>query len=146
QALTNSLVLLAAVGPVHFEVVIGNALTAVGKPGVIEEAEGAFIQRIDGTDAMDFIERETGKPVLTSDRGVTSLTIIDSDAEEVKRLRSIVPQFSTSARALGLYGGISVGKTVQVCLAQPDEILKEVYNLAKGAQARLENPAAALIV
>ncbi|MDG9669104.1 FIST C-terminal domain-containing protein [Hahella sp. CR1] len=146
RALSDAVVVMTASGELHFDISIGNTLNAVGQPGVIDKAEGATIFSIDGTDAMDFIERETGKPVLQSDRGITSLSIIDSDEPDITRLRSIVPDFSVSERFLGLYGGIEQGKTVQVCLAQPETIISEVYSIAEKARKRGVKPVAALIV
>ena len=109
QCLEDSLVLVGLRGQFEFSIQVGNSISAVGKPGVIEQAEGTNILRIDGLSAMDFIERETGKPVLQSDRGITSLTILDSSDSEMRRLRSIVPDFSVSERSVGLYGGIRQG-------------------------------------
>ncbi|WP_220348609.1 FIST N-terminal domain-containing protein [Alkalilimnicola ehrlichii] len=143
----DAILLLAAVGDIDFRIVIGNALTTpIGKPGVIDRAEGSKIYTIDGTTAMDFLERETGRPLMQSDRGVTSLTIIDTDQPEIRRLRSLAPGFSSTDSSLGLYGGIERGKTVQVRLAQPDEILREVYEIAEQVNADDFDPAAAVIV
>ncbi|HET8668005.1 MAG TPA: FIST N-terminal domain-containing protein [Terriglobales bacterium] len=138
--------MLAAVGSIRFEIVIGNNLTPVGKSGVIEAAEGSNVYRIGGQSAMDFVEQETGKPVLQSDRGITSLTIIDSDEPEIKRLRSIVPDFSRAERSLGLYGGIEAGRTVQVCLASGADLIAEVKTIAEDIGTRTSHPIAALIV
>jgi len=107
QILHDSLVLVAAHGNFNFEIKVGNALTSVGKPGKIDHAEGSNIFQIDGMPAMDFIEQETGKPVLQSDSGVTSLTILNAKDASAKRLRAIVPDFSKSERSVGLYGGIN---------------------------------------
>lgn len=146
EVLHDSIALLAAVGPVNYRIVIENSLTPVGMPGLVDSAEGAHVHRIDGISAMDFIERETGKPVLQSDRGVTSLAIIDGDRPDIKRLRSIVPDFSASDRSLGLYGGIEAGKRVQVCLAQPEQVLRELYLLVEKCRQEGFHPSAALIV
>lgn len=138
--------MLAAIGPIQFEIVIGNNLTPVGRCGVVDAAEGSNVYRIGGQSAMDFIEQETGKPVLQSDRGITSLTIIDSDEPEIKRLRSIVPDFSRAERSLGLYGGIEAGRTVQVCLASAADLLAEVHTIAERIGSTTSQPVAALIV
>ncbi|MDE2076091.1 MAG: FIST C-terminal domain-containing protein [Burkholderiales bacterium] len=138
--------MLAALGPMRFEIAIGNSLTPVGQCGVVEAAEGSNVFRIGGQSAMDFIEQETGKPVLQSDRGITSLTIIDSDEPEIKRLRSIVPDFSRAERSLGLYGGIEAGRTVQVCLARASDLIAEVHTIAERIGSTTSQPIAALIV
>ena len=60
---------------------------------MIESSSGTTIHQIDGICATRFVERETGKPVLQSDSGVTSLSILDVDDSQIKRLRSIVPNY-----------------------------------------------------
>ncbi|MCP5161565.1 MAG: FIST C-terminal domain-containing protein [Hahellaceae bacterium] len=146
QCLRNAAATLAIQGEINFNISIGNNLTPVGKQGRIDAAEGASIFEIAGCSAMDFIEQETGKPVLQSDRGLTSLTIIDPDQPFIKRLRSIVPDFSTTERSLGLYGGIEQGKSVQVCVAQPQELIAEVYQIAKRHKEHGFEPSAAIII
>ncbi|MBL8509374.1 MAG: FIST C-terminal domain-containing protein [Chitinimonas sp.] len=146
QVLQDAVVLLGMAGEVRFDISIGNALTPVGRPGLIEEAEGTALYRIDGIGAMDFIERETGKPVLQTDRGVVALTIVDPDRTAQRRLRAIVPDFGRGHGAIGLYGGIEAGKTVQVCLANPADLMAEVSRIA-GRVATLDfQPVAGLIV
>ena len=146
QAMTDAVVGVAAYGELAFDIIISNALTPIGKPGLVDEAEGTNIIKIDGVAATAFIERETGKPVLQTDRGITTLTIIDSDQPEIQRLRSIVPNFSQTDEALGLFGGIERGRTVQVCLAEPTEIVREVYELAaRQKQAGFEAIAGVLV-
>lgn len=146
QALGDTVALLAAEGSVSLQIHIGNALTPVGRPGVVNDAEGVSIRQINGISAMEFIEIETGKPVLQSDRGITSLTVVDTDQPEIKRLRSIVPKQGQDGFSLGLYGGIEVGRTIQVCLAHPDELIQEVYSLAQRSKQSGFEPAAALVV
>ncbi len=146
KALQDSVVLLTVDGPINFEIHVGNSIQPVGKPGTIESAEGSQINTIDGIPAMDFVERETGKPVLQSDRGITSLTIVDPDQADVKRLRSIVPDLSDSERNLGLYGGIEAGKRVQVCQAHPEDLIAEVNTIAQQIHNKNFDPVAALVV
>lgn len=146
QILRDSLVMLGCQGDIAFEIDIGNTLPAVGNPGKINDAAGAEVRQIDGLSAMDFIERETGKPVLQSDRGIVSLTVINPDAPSERKLRSIVPDFSTDAGHLGLYGGIESGKMVQVCLATPAQLLQEVDEIARRSAQTSFQPKAALIV
>ena len=146
RVIEDGVVLLGAGGPLAFAIRVGNSLAPVGRPGRVEDAEGTNIRCVDGVSAMDFIERETGKPVLQTDRGIVSLTIIDPDQPNVRRLRSIVPDFSTDAGHLGLYGGIETGKTIQVCLARPDDLINEVHAIAEAATQLDFQPKAAVIV
>ena len=142
--LQDHIVLLVADGPVRFSIHIGNSIEAIGQPGLIEAAEGKMVSRISGLAAQTFIEQQAGKEVMESDRGITSLRIIDADQPDIKRLRSIVPQFTQMAGALGLYGGIEAGRRVQVCLARPEDLIREVYVIAERERAR--KPVAALII
>lgn len=146
EVLTDALVALAVHGPLRFEVHIGNALDAVGEPGMVEDASGRNIHRISGMRAMDFFEQETGKPVMHTDRGVNCLSIIDHDDPGVRRLRSIVPDFSTDDGIIGLYGGIENGRQVQVCLARPERLIEEVGEIARTVAARPWRPRLALII
>lgn len=144
EILRDAVVLLIAEGELDFSIHIGNSIMPLGQPGTIEAAQGRTVERIDGLQAQRFIELQTGKQVLQSDRGMTTLTIIDPDQPAVKRLRSIVPMFAGQATGLGLYGGIEVGKRVQVCLAQPEALLQEVREIAE--ESAEQGPAVAAIV
>lgn len=146
EIIRDGVVLLAACGPLQFDILVGNTLPPVGHPGVVRHAEGTLIRDIDGIGGMDFIERETGKPVLQTDRGVVTLTVIDADRPQRKRLRSIVPDFGDKNASLGLYGGIEAGARVQVCLANPEQLVEEIHLLAKQTKDTAFAPKAALVV
>lgn len=146
ELLRDSLVMLGCHGNFVFDIAIGNALQTVGQAGRISASQGTCIAEIDGMPAMAFIERETGKPVLQSDRGIVSLTILNPDAPAERRLRSIVPDFSDDAGQLGLYGGIENGKLVQVCLASPEQLINEVQALADRACSASFTPKAAIVI
>lgn len=146
QIVRDGVVILAACGPLQFDILVGNTLPPVGRPGVVRAAEGTLIRDIDGIGGMDFIERETGKPVLQTDRGVVTLTVIDAEHPQRKRLRSIVPDFGDKQASLGLYGGIETGERVQVCLANPEQLIEEVRTLAEQTRANRFPPKAALVV
>lgn len=143
---TDCVVMVAADGPLRFDISIGNSLTPVGRDGRVERAAGTNVMQIDGLKAMDFIERETGKQVLQTDRGVLALTVTDHDRAEEKILRTIVPDFSVESGSLGLYGGIEAGKRVRVCLADPQQLTAEVYRIAAEARSQGFEPAAAFFV
>ncbi|MED5621360.1 FIST signal transduction protein [Ideonella sp. BN130291] len=143
---THGVVMVAADGPLHFDIAIGNSLTPVGRAGQVERASGTNVMQIDGLEAMGFIERETGKQVLQTDRGVLALTVTDSEREGEKILRTIVPDFSVESGSLGLYGGIQAGKQVRVCLAEPEQLVSEVYRIAAEARSHAFEPAAAFVV
>ncbi|MEH6627565.1 MAG: FIST N-terminal domain-containing protein [Motiliproteus sp.] len=146
RCMRDSLVLVSASGDFDFSIHVGNSIAAVGKPGIIEHSQGTNIFEIDGLSAMDFIERETGKPVLQSDAGVTSLSILNPDDSSVRRLRAIVPNFSVAERSVGLYGGIEQGELVQVCCAEPEQLLAEVRMFSGRCREQAFSPCGILIV
>ncbi len=146
RVLTDCVVMVAAEGPLHFDISVGNSLNPVGALGRVERAAGTNVMQIDGLQAMDFIERQTGKQVLQTDRGVLALTVVDSDRADEKILRAIVPDFSVESGSLGLYGGIEAGKRVRVCLADPEQLTAEVYRIAGEARERGFDPVAAFFV
>ncbi len=146
EVLQDGIVMLAAEGALRFDISVGNALTAIGQAGLVNSAAGTHVEQIDGVPAMEFIERETGKPVLQTDRGILTLEVVNPAQPAERRLRSIVPDFSAGQGQLGLYGGIEAGKQVRVCLASPSELMAEVYRLAARREVLGFEPAAALVV
>lgn len=143
---SDALAVLAAYGDLRFSIALGNSPQTVGRVGVVEEARGTQLLRIDGVSAMEFIERETGKPVLQTDRGVLSIQLRDPQAADEKRLRTIVRDFPSDHGALGLFGGIAKGHTVQVCLARAEDMVDEVRALAQAEAAHGKDIAAALVI
>lgn len=146
EVLSEALVVLAAYGDLRFSIRVGNSLQAVGRSGLIEVAEDAHIHRIDGISAMDFIERETGKPVLHTDWGILSLRVQDPEVAEEKRQRSIVRDSSARLGSLGLFAGIAKGHSVQVCLAHPEGLVAEVKAIAEAASVSGRASVAALVI
>ncbi len=146
EVVSDALVVLAAYGELRFSIAVGNSLQPVGSTGEIEAAAGTQIDRIDGLSAMSFIEREIGKPVLQTDRGILCLSVHDPDANDEKRLRSIVPDFAKRLGSIGLFGGISTGHRVQVCQAHPEDLTAEVYAIADAARTSGKPLAAALVI
>jgi hypothetical protein len=146
KVVSDALVVLAAYGDLRFSIAIGNSLQPIGHAGLIDAAAGTQIDRIDGTSAMDFIARQTGKPVLQTDRGILSLMVHDPEFADEKRLRAIVPNFATKPGSVGLFGSVAAGVTVQVCLARPEDLVAEVYAIAEAARAGGRPPAAALVI
>lgn len=143
--LTDSIVALGLYGDLDFEIHVGNNIAPVGGEGTITMAEGVEVAAIDGSPVMDFIQRETGKPALVSDKAVTSLMIVDSDDKSVKRLRSIRNADHASGENITLFGGVETGKKVRVCLADTDTLKKEVSDIVQTISACENAPQAALI-
>ena len=142
----DCVVMLAADGPLDFQVHIGNSIAPVGQPGAVEEADGKLLSRVGGTDAASFVERETGKPFLRSDQGTVALTILNAGQAGEKKLRAIAQNSDADCGALTLHGGIQGGDIVQVCLANPQDLVAEVHAIASRVAASGFVPSAALIV
>lgn len=144
QVVTDSIVALGLYGDLDFDIYVGNNIEPVGKEGTITAADGVNITSIDDSPVMDFIQQETGKPALVSDKAVTSLMIVDSDNEDIKRLRSIREAEEGGGENISLFGGVEAGKRVRVCLADTETLKKEVTDIVqtivqskKAAQAAL---------
>lgn len=142
----DCVVMLAVDGPLAFQVHIGNSITAVGPPGTVDEAEGKLLSRVAGVTAAVFAEGATGKPVLRADQGSVALTILNAGVAGEKKLRGIAQNSRSDAGGLTLHGGIQKGDIVQVCLARPEDLVSEVYNIATQAAASGFQPSAALVV
>lgn len=142
----DSVVMLAADGPLRFQVHVGNSLSAVGQPATVDSAAGKTVFRIDGMEAASFVERETGKPLLLSDQGIIALNVLSAGSEGEKTLRAVANNVDAHAGALTLHGGIRPGEQVQVCLAKPDDLVAEVREIALHARETGFKPEAALVI
>lgn len=144
--ISDALVVLAAYGDLRFSIRLGNSQQPIGRAGRVEDAEGGRIDGVDGISAMDFIRRETGKPVLQTDQGILSVQVHDPQVLDETRLRAFVRSSSARPGSLGLFGGIAKGYSVQLCLARPEDMVAEVHALAEAAHAEHATLAAALVI
>ena len=140
----DALVMLAVDGPLAFQVHVGNSISPVGSSGIIDDADGKILRRIGGLEAVAFVERETGKPILRSDQGIALAILGAADAGE-KTLRAVAQNVALENGALSLFGGIRVGERVQVCVTQVEDLEAEVRAIAARAAASGFEPAAALV-
>lgn len=146
RLLTDAAVLLTVSGPVKFDIHIDHSLTKVGQPGIVSQANGTMINQIDGLPAMEFVERETGKPVLPSDSGLTSLTFSEVHQPELTRVRSILPNIPEQNGAFQVYGGMTDGKEVQVCLGEPSRIISGIQDMIARSKRPDFTPDAAVVI
>lgn len=146
QHYADAVVMLACEGPLSFQVHIGNSIAPVGSAGCVAGAVGKTLQKIDGIDATEFIERETGKPFLHTDQGSIALTVAHTGFAGEKCLRALVENYRANDGSLTLHGGIGDGEMVQVCLASPSQLRDEVYKIAQTVQSSGMAPSAALII
>lgn len=151
QRLEDCVLVLAADGPLRFEIFTANRLPLVGRPGVVDVAEGTLLRQISGVSAREFIVRESDQPLPTRMQGIVPLTFTNADNPEVRRTRSVLvsPEEGEAGQQAGpvsLFAAIEPGKEVQVCQASPADLLAQVGALAQEVKASGFAPAAALIV
>ncbi len=146
EVLSDALVVLAAYGEPDFSIVLGNAQRPVGRPGMIEAASINQIHRIDGVSASDFFERETGKPVLQTDRGILSVKIAGRENPGEERLRSIMFKEAVNAGSLNFFGGVNAGDTVQICQASQEIMVAELQAIGEALRSSSRIPAGILVV
>ena len=143
---SDALFVLAAYGELRFSIALANSPQTVGRAGVVDTAQGTQLLRIDGISATEFIERETGKPILHTDRGVLSLLVSDPLAEDERRLRTIVREAPQQPGALVLFGAIAAGSRIQLCRNRPDDLIDDVRRVATREAERAQPVAAALVI
>ncbi len=146
EVINDALVVLAAYGDLDFSIVLGNSQRPVGRPGTIEAATVNQIHRVDGISASDFVERETGKPVLQTDKGILSVKIVGPENPGEERLRSIMLKEAVNCGSLSFFGGVNAGDSVQVCQASQEIMLAELQSITETLRATRRAPAGALVI
>jgi hypothetical protein len=143
--LDDAIVVLGIQGALKFDIHVAHELKPVGRPGFVTSAGHTELRSIDGLSAMEFVEREIGRPVSRVDQGIVTLGMLDREVPELRALRSI-RMSSTPGGELSLFGAIEEGTPVQVCIAHPDDVVREVERLAERVRDDSFCPAAAIIV
>lgn len=146
RVLDNSLVVLAAYGRLPFSIFVGNTQTPVGKSARIDSSGTNQIHRIDGISGQEFIERETGKPLLQTDRGIICIKVRNSDTDNEEWLRSIRIDDSGTPGSLRFFGGIPDQASVQACRVHPPLMISEVEQIAAQANELCPRAVAALVI
>ena len=146
QVLTDCIVMLAVEGDLSYEIRIAQEMPLVGVAGKITEGSGLMVSTIDHIPAIDFIEKQLGKPLNTVDAGVVTLKIM-GDQEQELRLRSLLmPDEKDPSGKIEFFGGVEQGATAKVCLASPDKIVKDISDIAGTLSDLPFKPVAGLIV
>ncbi len=144
---TDCIAILAMDGALPFDILVANELHPMGRPAVITQGEGTVVRTIDGIPAMDFIERELGKPLDALDQGVITLKLTEPGVSERHMIRSVLfPHDRADDHSVRLFGGIRRMKQAQVCLAPPEKLIQEVSQVGKRLANLDFDPLAALIV
>ena len=95
---------------------------------------------------MAFVEAAIGRPVSRVDQGIVTFNVVDKEVPGKRYLRSIVTDSEGCDGSFSLFGRIPLHSQVQVCLAQPEAIVKDVYRVAAEAAHCGFRPRAALAV
>ena len=146
QIMNRAVVVLAAYGPVNFSITVGNSIHCVGTPASVDHAEGNRIYRIDGIPASQFIQRETGSYLLSSDVAFVLLKVSSPETPEAGRLCAVILGEVSPDESLRSIYRVPSGSRVQVALAEPPELLADVEVIADAQKAADKHPVAALIV
>ncbi|KQC15099.1 MAG: hypothetical protein APR63_12730 [Desulfuromonas sp. SDB] len=145
NVLTNSLAILAMEGDFGYNINLAHKMQPIGNPGKITKSKLTTIQTIDNLPAMDYIEREMGKPIEVVDQGIITLKITNKPNDTAHRILSVLlPEKNINDLSIKLFGGVDNGDYAQVCLAPPDIIIKDVKNITSSIGSLSFNPVAAL--
>ncbi len=147
QVLTDSVAVLAADGPLQHELLVAHALSPMGRPAQISAVDGATVRTIDHIPAMDFIERELGKPLDAVDEGILTLMLTDGADGRGRRIRSLLlPTERSDGAGVQLFGSVRRGDWAQVCLAPSSRMLQDVREIGAAARQLPFEPLAGLVV
>ena len=147
EVLTDCIAVLGVEGPISYEIRIAQRLHPVGRPGVITKGEGTNVHTIENIPAMDFLERELGKPLDVVDEGALVLELTNQDTDLENQVRSILltPE-EEGGGSIKLFGGLQEGDRVQTCVASPFDIIQDVKNIGESLTELSFEPVAGLIV
>ena len=145
NVLTNSLAILSMEGNFSYSIHLAHKMQPIGNPGKITKSKHTIIQTIDNLPAMDYIEREIGKPIEVVDQGIITLKIVNNPKDSAHRILSVLlPEKRENDLSVKLFGGVDDGDYAQVCLAPPDIIIKDVKSIASSIGSLPFKPVAAL--
>ncbi len=146
QVLEDSLVLIGLEGDFSFDISVAHELRPIGKIGIVTGSEGVTLTSIDNKPTLQFVTEQIGRPCLEMDMGVICFRVETSVETSEARLRSLMPFPDHESGAVKLYGGIEPGSLVKCCVAQPDDMLREVDQLVTSLARLTFQPRAALVV
>jgi hypothetical protein len=146
QVLENEIVILGLAGDFKWDIHLAHDMDSVGRSGLVTEAEGTRLIRVDQESARDFVETAIGWPISKADQGIVCLDVLDKNIPGKRYLRSIVTDSAGRDGSFSLFGRISPRSQVQVCIGEPENMVKEVYRVAAEAAQCGFNPTAGLIV
>lgn len=142
----NSIAILAAEGPLRYNIFVSNDMLPVGNPGTITDCHDLSICSIDGQPAASFIVQETGSSVNTGNQGTLTLRLSDPSRQE-NRLRSLLlPDGTEKSGTVHLFGGVHPGDTAQLCYMSADKIIEDITKTCDKIATLPYTPHAALMI
>ena len=104
EVLEDSIVILAVVGKISFDISVAQNMKPVGKQGKITSSIGTQVKTINNMPAMDFIKQEIGKPLDSVDEGVITFKLTDD--KEVYLVDILNKKFITPDKTYTLDGTV----------------------------------------
>lgn len=142
----DTLAILSAEGDFYFDISISQNMNEVGSTGKITENKGTNVISIDNIPAMDFIEREIGKPIGTVDEGIVTFKLTEADTKNEFQLRSLFLPKSIADKSVHLYGSVKTGMYAKTCFAEPQKIISDVRQISEHIKQLPFIPEASVIV
>jgi len=147
EVLRDSIAVLSMDGKFSFDISVANSLQPEGHAGTITECSGTEVQSIDNIPAMDFIDRELGKPLEAVDQGTIVFKLIEDENPGGHKITApFLPDDRMKSSSIKLSAGIQQGRLIQVCLAPPEKILQDVKDIGSSLINLPFSPVAAIIV
>ncbi|MBN2364205.1 FIST C-terminal domain-containing protein [candidate division WOR-3 bacterium] len=147
EVLTDSIVAVAINGDFEFDIKIAHELQPIGSIGRVTCAEGTRITEISGMPAMNFVEKQIGKPLNVVDQGIITFKVTETGQKHGHKIRSVMlPKDRKDDKSIILFSAIDEGDNVQVCLAPPEMMLKDIKDIGESMNNLSFKPSAALIV
>ncbi|MBN2165305.1 MAG: FIST C-terminal domain-containing protein [Marinilabiliaceae bacterium] len=146
QVCSDTIAILSAQGDFNIDISVSQKMHEVGKMGQITKVEGTNIIGIDNMPAMDFVEREIGKPIGTVDEGIVAFKLSESPEANEYHIHSLFLPENQFNKSVHLYGSVKKGIYTKVCLAQTQTIIDDVKKISQHIHQLPFEPKASIIV
>lgn len=144
QVTTDHIAMLAVEGPLAYDIRFACQQHPLGETGTVTECAGNLLRTIDHIPAMEFVEKQLGKPFADVDKGMVTLDLTNKDGK--RTIRCIrVPDINFDGSA-ELFGSVERGSTARICITPPEMIISDVRNIVGGLNKLSFEPEAALII
>jgi hypothetical protein len=144
QVMTDHIVMLAAEGPLAYDIRFANQQYPLGEMGMVTECDDKLVRTINHTPVMTFVEKQLGKPFADVDMGMVTLDLTNKAGKRTVRCIR-VPDFDDNGSA-ELFGSIEEDSEVRICLTPPEMIISDIRNIASDLNKLPFEPEAALLI